>query len=121
MGLEVAAIFVCTRRNEWAGLGLTLVLLVAIPLLWAGWLKIWPKTPVGRRMILTATTLPPPAAPVRVGQVGMTISELRPIGMCELEDGTRVEAQSEHGIVAAGTPVRVIAVANNRPTVRVVV
>ena len=120
LGAAVVAVFLCTRLNPWAGLGLTVALVAVTPLLWAAWLKIWPKTPVGRRMILTASAPRPPEAPVHVGQVAVTVSELRPMGVCELEDGTRVEAQSEHGIVPPGTPVRVIAVANNRPTVRVV-
>jgi membrane-bound ClpP family serine protease len=119
LAAAVAGIVVCTRLNAWAGLGLTLALVAATPLLWGAWLKVWPKTPVGRRMILTATISQPPEAPVHVGQVGVTVSELRPMGVCELEDGTRVEALSEHGLVPPGTAVRVIAVANNRPTVRV--
>jgi membrane-bound ClpP family serine protease len=47
----------------------------------------------------------------------VAISELRPIGQCEF-DGQRLEAQSDHGIVAAGAKVKVVNVINRRPTVR---
>ena len=116
----VIAVVVCARQNPWAALGLMVVLAAATPLVSAAWLKLWPKTPVGKRILLSATAPPPPEAPVTVGQRAVAVSELRPMGVCELEDGTRVEALSEHGIVPAGARVQVIAIGNNRPTVRVV-
>ena len=117
----MVAVIACARQNLWAALGLTLALAAATPLVGAAWLRLWPRTPVGKRIILSAAPVPPPpAAPVTVGQRAVAISELRPMGVCELEDGTRVEALSEHGIVPAGTRVQVIAIGNNRPTVRVV-
>jgi membrane-bound ClpP family serine protease len=48
----------------------------------------------------------------------MTVSELRPMGWCEF-DGQRLEAMSEHGIVPPGTRITVVALVNQRPTVRV--
>ena len=117
----VIGIVVCAKQNPWVALGLAVGMAAATPLVGALWLRVWPRTPVGRRILLPNTVSPPPEAPpVFVGQTAVTVSELRPMGVCELEDGTRVEALSEHGIVPAGTAVRVIAIGNNRPTVRVV-
>ena len=125
VGAALAAIVAAGMRNAWAAMFLTLALALATPLFWTLAVKIWPRTPVGRRIILPpvdSTAAPPP---VTVGQSGVAISELRPMGICEFETAggagprVRVEAQSEHGIVEPGTTVRVVALVNNRPTVRV--
>lgn len=117
-GAMIWALVVCTRLNAWAGLALMVAMAAATPLAWVGVLKVWPHTPMGRRIMLPPT--PPADAEllVRVGQAGVTISELRPMGMCDF-DGTRTEAISEHGVVPAGTPIKVVALVNRRPTVRV--
>lgn len=115
----LGAIFLTSRENAWAGLVLLLVLAAATPFALGLAMKIWPRTPVGRRLTLpeVVESPSPHAALVRVGQSGVTVSELRPMGWCEF-DGQRIEAMSEHGIVPPGTSVRVVALANNRPTVR---
>jgi membrane-bound ClpP family serine protease len=109
---------ICSRQNVWAGLALLSGVAAATPFAWVAFVKVWPKTPIGRRVVLPPVTNDPPPAPVRVGQTGVTMSELRPVGVCDF-DGVRLEAQSEHGLVAPGTAVRVVALVNNRPTVRV--
>jgi len=117
-GCILAAIFVAARQNVWAGLALLVGVTAMTPFAWVAFVKLWPKTPIGRRLVLPPVANPPPSSTVRVGQAGVTMSELRPIGVCEF-DGVRVEAHSEHGIVPPGTAVKVVALVNNRPTVRV--
>jgi membrane-bound ClpP family serine protease len=117
-GCILVAIFVAMRQNAWAGLGLLLVVASLSPLAWMAFVKIWPRTPIGRRIILPPVAHETQSPPVCVGQAGVTMSELRPIGVCEF-DGVRVEAHSEHGIVPPGTAVKVVALVNNRPMVRV--
>jgi len=114
----LSAIFLTARQNAWAGLGLLLALGAAAPFLMAAAARVWPRTPIGRRLTLPPVPDAPQEAIVRVGESGVAVSELRPMGWCEF-DGRRVEAISEHGIVQPGTSVKVIALANNRPTVRV--
>ena len=114
----LAAIFVASRENAWVGLTLLCICAAATPLLWLAFVKFWPRTPVGKRLVLPDLVAPPPVAPVRIGQSGVAVSELRPMGTCEF-DGQRIEALSEHGIVPAGSSVKVVALVNNRPTVRV--
>lgn len=116
----LAAVVVCSRQNPWLGLTLLVAMAAATPLVWTAFVKVWPHTPVGRRMVLPPVPEAAADAPVRVGQSGTTVSELRPMGTCEFDGGGRVEVISEHGIVAPGTRVRVVALSNNRPTVRVV-
>lgn len=119
VGSALFAVFFAARLNPWAGLALMVVLALSTPLLFTLAVKTWPNTYIGRRIFLPPVEADTPESPVRVGQVGLTVSELRPMGVCEF-DGQRMEAISELGIVAPGTQVRVIALANNRPTVRVV-
>jgi membrane-bound ClpP family serine protease len=116
-GCILGAIFVASRQNVWAGLGLLVGVAALTPFAWTAFVRIWPKTPIGRRVVLPPVTNELPAAQVRVGQAGVTMSELRPIGVCDF-GGVRLEAHSEHGIVPPGTAVKVVALVNNRPTVR---
>jgi membrane-bound ClpP family serine protease len=114
----LAAIVVTMGQNVWTGLGLTVALALAGPLIGSAMLRIWPRTRLGRRMVLPQPHVEPQAPAVCVGQEGVTVGELRPMGVCEFDNGTRVEATSEHGIVESGRTVKVIALVNNRPVVR---
>jgi membrane-bound ClpP family serine protease len=114
----IAAIVVTMGQNVWAGLGLTIALALAGPLIGTAMLRFWPRTRLGRHVILPPPNVAPASPAVCVGQEGVTVGELRPMGVCEFHDGTRVEATSEHGIVEAGRTVKVIALVNNRPVVR---
>ena len=117
-GAMVWALVVCTKQNAWAGLSLLVAVAAATPLMWIWVLKIWPRTPMGRRIMLPDPAPPIESLPVRVGQIGTVVNELRPMGTCEF-DGTRIESMSEYGIVPAGTSVKVVALANQRPVVRI--
>jgi membrane-bound ClpP family serine protease len=119
IGSAVAAIVVTLRQNPWAGLGLTIALAAASPLIWSAALRIWPRTWMGRKIMLPPVQSNPPPPPVCVGAEGIALGDLRPMGVCEFPDGTRVEATSEHGIVESGRAVKVIALVNNRPVVRI--
>ena len=89
----------------------------------AGWLWVnnLHRTPGARRIVLgpndTSGVAPTPQVALRVGMAGMTISELRPGGVAEFDD-ERVQVQSEAGVIPAGTPIRVVACADGRATVR---
>jgi membrane-bound serine protease (ClpP class) len=117
-GAMIWGLVVCTKQIEWAGLSLLVAVAAATPLVWIWILKIWPRTPMGRRIMLPNVPPPIDELVVRVGQIGTAVSELRPMGTCEF-DGTRIESMSEHGIVPAGTSVKVVALANQRPVVRI--
>jgi len=112
-----AAIVMCFRVNLWLGAGVMLTCVIATPFVGAWVVKIWPKTPVGRRIVLGFTESRPEPLAVQIGQSGVAISELRPMGVVEF-DGRRVEAISELGVIAAGQSVKVVSVDNRRPVVR---
>ena len=117
-GLSVlAGIGVCFLISPLLGLGVFLGVIIASPVLAAGFLWVWPKTPVGRRLVLQQVSSKAAPAPLCIGQTGVTVSELRPWGECEIAD-TRVEAMSEHGILPARTRVKVVAISTGRAVVR---
>jgi membrane-bound ClpP family serine protease len=117
LGCILGGIGVCFAIEPWLGGVVLLAAIVLSPVAWAGFVKIWPYTPVGRRILLPPVRESVQGPPVQPGAIGVAISELRPIGQCEF-DGQRLEAQSDHGIVAAGAKVKVVNVINRRPTVR---
>ncbi len=119
-GLVIAAgIVVCYLISFWLGTGVLLGTAILMPFVGAAAVRMWPKTPIGRRVVLPPVIDAVPAPTVRIGQTGIAISELRPMGTCEF-DGGRLEAISEYGMIEPGRPVTVVALTNNRPTVRAV-
>ena len=114
-----AAVVTAFRVDSRVGFGMLVALVLATPLAWMLWVKVWPRTPVGRRMILSPVRSDLADAGVAVGQTGITVSDLRPMGVCAF--GTeRLEARAERGTIPAGMPVRVVEVTDRRPTVRAV-
>lgn len=114
----VAAVAMCFFIQPWIGLALAAGLLVASPFAMGLWFKLWPRTPIGRRLVLAPPAEAASGPVVQIGQTGLAVSELRPMGICEFND-QRFEAQSEHGVVAPGSSVRVVALLEGRPVVRV--
>ncbi|RMF87735.1 MAG: hypothetical protein D6741_20210 [Planctomycetota bacterium] len=78
---------------------------------------IWPRTPIGRRVLLPEvseeTVLPDnpqlKALQSLVGEVGLTKASLLPSGPVEI-NGRTYDALSEGSAIEAGVPVRVVAV-----------
>ena len=123
----VAGVAVCFWINQYVGVTAAVTLFVLAPFVAALWVKVWPHTYAGKRLILgpgsEVATGQAPWAAVQVGQVGVVVTELRPGGTCEFGSGAgaaRVEARSEHGIIPAGRRVEIVAVVDRRPLVRAV-
>ena len=125
----VVGVGACFRINQHAGLAAAVALAVLAPFAAALWVKVWPHTYAGKRLILgpgsEVATGHAPAVAVQVGQVGTVVRELRPAGTCEFvasggADATLCEARSEHGIIPAGRRVEVVAVVDRRPVVRAI-
>ena len=109
-----------------AGLGLTFMLidLVALPLTVALAFSLWSHTSLGRKFFLR-----PPAPEeievshadhhleILVGQVGRTLTPLRPSGHVEI-DGRRIDALAEEGFLPAASPVRVLRIRSGQIVVR---
>ena len=112
----LVAIGACFWMNEWLGLGALIGALAISPVVWTAFVKLWPRTPVGRHMVLQPVDGSVKRPPVAVGQTGVAISELRPMGTGEFA-GQRVEVASEFGMIAASSPIRIVSFDNNRPVV----
>jgi membrane-bound ClpP family serine protease len=111
-GAMLGAIGIGFHMSQWIGESMLIVTLLCAPIA----MTIWPKT-VGRRMILptTETLVHPPR--VGLGQIGVAVSELRPMGWCEFAD-QRHEARAETNIIRAGAQVKVVSVESGRLIVR---
>lgn len=129
---SLGAIVCFWRVDAWWGLSSILAVLVLAPSAMAFAFRIWPNTPVGRRMILGAEDEDQLASDraervkleearqALVGARGVAVTDLRPIGVVRIE-GERVEALAEGGVIPAGSSIRVSAVEANQIRVRQVV
>lgn len=92
--------------NKWIGLlALASAILIAPVAIKIG-IEFWQRTPVGKRITLNATTPAPEHEPVRVGDVGRAVSELRPMGEVEIGMIT-IQAKSGGEVIRPGTQVQV--------------
>jgi membrane-bound ClpP family serine protease len=113
------AVGMCFAVHRGLGLGVLIGSLLAAPFVGMGLLGIWQRSPIGRRLTLSAVAGTPDAVGVMVGQHGVAVSELRPGGEAEFGEH-RIQARSDSGPIRPGTPVRVIAFADNVATVRAI-
>jgi membrane-bound serine protease (ClpP class) len=111
-GAILGAIGIGFYMNQWLGAGMLVLTLIMMPV--AG--TLWPKM-AGRRLILptTETLVRPPR--VGLGQTGIAVSDLRPMGWCEFDD-QRHEVRAETNVIHAGSQVRVVSVEAGRLIVR---
>src|SRR5690606_21129829 len=103
--------------DRWLGLGVLLAGVIAAPFIGAWLVRIYPKTPVGRAMLLRDDPVIVTPPPVHIGQQGRAMTTLRPSGEVEFEN-ERLEVISEGPIIPSGKPVKVVAINNGRAVVR---
>ncbi len=113
--------------TTWGIIGIALILVLG-PTAFGFALKIWPSTPIGRKML---GEIPPEEVEAQrlaalkererlmslVGAQGKVLSDLRPVGVVQI-DGERYDALSETGFIPAGTKVKVTIVEANQIKVR---
>jgi membrane-bound ClpP family serine protease len=113
------------NQNPTIGVVTLLVLLVTLPLLLNLVVHYFPRTPVGRRLVLDSPEAEGTLAstPVNqelgqlIGQVGCTVSDLRPSGITNF-DGRRIDTITEGMMVDAGQMVRCVGVQAGKVIVR---
>ena len=84
------------------------------------WVKYFPKTPTGRRMMLSETSAnlsPEQNYVALLGKRGVVRSALRPAGVAEIE-GKRLDVLTEGGMIEPGANVEVIVVDGTKIVVR---
>lgn len=114
----IGAVITAYAYDTTTGHVMLIISLVLIPSAIAIALKVFPHTPVGRRLILSDQSKPASEKmQSREGQAdqsvlidaeGQAVTDLRPVGTCQIKD-VRVECTAESGIIDRGTAVRVIA------------
>jgi membrane-bound ClpP family serine protease len=106
--------------------GILVIMLIAVllPLELIIGVKVFPHTPIGKRVVLTPkekTTVEDRAIETDMaslaGKEGVTITYLRPAGVAEIE-GRRVDVVAEGLLIDANRPVKVLRVDGNRVVVR---
>ncbi len=105
-------------------MGFLLSVAVLLPMVLALAVHLWPRTPMGKLLILKPPDLDeiePATAPLEhlLGQFGRTLTPLRPSGMVDF-DGRRLDALSEEGLIPAGALVRAVQVRGHQLVVRTV-
>ena len=109
---------VCLFRYDTAwGFGGLFTAILCGPSAFIAAIKLWRYTAVGRRVIGEPLEEQMAAQALRereearsyqslIGQEGITLTDMRPIGIVQLTD-RRVDALAEHGFITSGTKVRV--------------
>jgi membrane-bound serine protease (ClpP class) len=115
----IGSIGVSFSINQWLGLAVFLTVAILTPLIGSFVLNRFPTTTMGKRVVLQPVQLENRSDTIRVGQTGVAVTELRPMGECDFDD-QRVEARSEQGIIRPGEAVRIVSIVNAKPIVRAV-
>jgi membrane-bound ClpP family serine protease len=123
----VGLVFLFRYSTAWGTSGM-LAMLVLVPTAFGFALKVWPSTPMGRRMLGAKSPEEEEADRLAalkerqkqqslIGAEGLVLTDLRPVGMIHV-DNIRMEALAETGFIRAGTKVRVTVVESNQIKVR---
>jgi membrane-bound ClpP family serine protease len=109
--------------GQGAGMAAVFSCLILLPSFAMLAVKIWPKTPIGRRIappnpVVTAADSSVPAVELSrlIGQTGRCVSPLRPVGICDVH-GRRLSCVSQWGWINAGAGVVVVGVSGGNLTV----
>src|SRR5580704_2078445 len=109
VGALVVGVAMTFAYDQSTGVVTLIAVFVAIPLLGAIGFHYWPKTPIGKRFVLSGPEQDATVASMPVnleleqirGRYGRTISALRPSGVTEF-DGKRVDTMSEGPLIEPG-------------------
>lgn len=123
--LSVILAFTGEDGSTARGLVFLLTICVLLPVALGIAFHYWPRSPLGKHLFLTTPTKeeisPLTEHEKRLqalrGQIGKTITALRPAGMTDF-DGRRVDTVTEGVMIGQGELVRVIEVHGNRVVVR---
>jgi membrane-bound serine protease (ClpP class) len=114
--LILGSVYCAFLHSVTTGIWMVIATCLSMPLMFWLFLEIWPRTPMGKRLIVeptpadefvwsdageagTATTL--------LNAIGVTLGEMLPSGLVQIGDKT-YEAFSETGPIEKGVPVKVM-------------
>ncbi|TWU46413.1 NfeD family protein [Rubripirellula reticaptiva] len=124
----ISMLVIAFSHSVMAGAVMSAIVLVSTPLLVTGLVKVWPHTPIGRRILNRRPGQAAPMAPQRtttggtklddlVGRIGVAKSPLLPSGRVVI-GSDKIDASSTGMPIDAGSPVVVVRVLAGRVQVR---
>ncbi len=120
----LTAVVMAFMRSSTDGLVTLTVSVLLTPVILYAAIRVWPHTPIVKRLILHEPERPGTAGDLSklqpdqlVGRVGVTKTMLRPAGKMTL-DGRNFDCITEGGLVDAGRKVKVVAVRGSKIVVR---
>jgi len=115
-GLLLAGVILTFYSDVVFGSFVLMGLMILLPVMISVLLKIWPKTPIGKAVILGEVdheVLPESNVDSLVGQIGIARTKMLPSGIIDI-DGQKHDAVSEGFAIEPGDRVKVISVKGNR-------
>jgi membrane-bound ClpP family serine protease len=129
-GSAIAGVYCLFRVSPmWGVIGILCVLILG-PLTFSFALRVWPSTPIGRKMMgekspeqleaeRKAETQERERLASLIGAEGVVLTDLRPVGVVQI-GSDRFDALAESAFIRAGTRVRVSVVQSNQIKVRAI-
>lgn len=127
VGFLLVSLWLAFSLSMTLGLKFLLALGLLMPLALVLAVHVWPRTPMGRWIILKPPLpedLEPAPGPTHggrlehlIGQYGRSLSPLRPSGVIDF-DGRRVDGLSEGGMIPSGVLVKAVQVRSGQIVVR---
>jgi membrane-bound ClpP family serine protease len=123
----VAAVVLAFTESSSFGITMSVITVVLVPVVLGGMVRLWPYTPLGRRMLTRLPDDPPlDSMPDNdhtrmlrslVGQVGVARTDLLPSGLIEV-GGRRHDAVAIGGAIDRGQAVEVFSIEGGKVRVR---
>jgi len=120
----IGGTYIFFKQSTVAGIAGIIFGIIMIPSLLRYAYKVLPKTKFGQSVTLAPPDRPQgdavpdtPALEKLLGSVGIVLTPLRPVGMCDFE-GRKVECVAESGYITKNAKVEVIKVESTQLTVR---
>jgi membrane-bound serine protease (ClpP class) len=124
LGLLGWAVYHTFQLSEFAGYFSLVLLAIILPTMMIIAVRTWHQTPIGRRISPPNPVLTQEDAGARpdllepfVGQIGTTLTPLRPVGKCRFGD-RKIECVSESEMIGRGVTVQAIGIVNMSLAVR---
>ena len=125
VGSAISSVVLGFMHHPTLGMSLLALYSVAAPFMLVYGLRIAARSPMGRRMVLSAEDpartgagIPDTSAALpAIGATGEAITPLRPSGFVRI-DGRRLDASAEGDLIDAGTGVEVVSVRDGQVRVR---
>lgn len=123
--IALGVILTFVYGDQYTGMVTLVTSCLALPVIFALIMYVWPRTPAGRRLMMrevgdaaTVAEMPEVAGLEALrGRFGRAVSPLRPSGVVEF-DGRRIDCLSEGMMIEAGTWVKCVEARVNRVIVR---